>query len=151
VGRSLGAAAAIFAAGDLQNDVAGYFLEQPYKDLKSAVWSRLQRQLPPVLDWVAYAGLRLCAPAFLPVAPDQISPYDRIQAIPEDVPVVIIAGSADQHARLADVTALAGRVRSGAKLVVFEGALHEPLDKRNPTLYRDTLLELLGRVGRRSP
>ena len=42
VGRSMGAAAAVFAAEELKTDVAGYFLEQPYKDLKSAVWNRLQ-------------------------------------------------------------------------------------------------------------
>ena len=35
VGESMGAAAAIFAAGQLQDRVAGYFLEQPYKDLHS--------------------------------------------------------------------------------------------------------------------
>ena len=81
-GRSLGAAAAIFAAEDLKADVAGYFLEQPYKDLKSAVWNRLQHHLPPVLDWVAYGGLRLWSPAFLPVDPDRISPYDRIAVDP---------------------------------------------------------------------
>ena len=59
VGRSMGAAAAIFAAEELKTDVAGYFLEQPYKDLTSAVWNRLQNHLPPVLDWVAYCGMRL--------------------------------------------------------------------------------------------
>ncbi|MGA2799384.1 MAG: alpha/beta fold hydrolase, partial [Thermoguttaceae bacterium] len=50
VGRSLGAAAAIFAAGELRGNIAGYFLEQPYKDLRSAVWNRLRNHLPPVLD-----------------------------------------------------------------------------------------------------
>ena len=35
VGRSMGAAAAIFAAGELKDRVAGYFLEQPYKDLRT--------------------------------------------------------------------------------------------------------------------
>ena len=84
VGRSLGAAAAIFAAGELDGTVAGYFLEQPYKDLKSATWNRLQHYLPPVLDWIAYGGLRLWAPVFLPVDPDQLSPYDHIQDIPRE-------------------------------------------------------------------
>lgn len=148
VGRSKGAAAAIFAADELKEDVAGYFLEQPYKDLKSAVWSRLQNHLPPVLDWVAYGGLRLWAPVFFSVDPNQVSPYDHIASIPSSVPVVIITGSADRHARLDDVKAVAGRVQSGAKLVVFEGAAHEALDRNNPKLYRASLLELLGKVGR---
>jgi uncharacterized protein len=146
VGRSLGAAAAIFAADELNADVAGYFFEQPYKDLKSAVWNRLQNHLPPVLDWVAHGGLRIWSPAFLPVDPGRISPYDHIEEIPPSVPVVIITGSADRHAPLDDVKALAGRVQSGAKLIVFEGAAHEPLDRYAPKLYRASLLELLTSV-----
>jgi alpha-beta hydrolase superfamily lysophospholipase len=146
-GRSMGAATAIFAAEELKTDVAGYFLEQPYRDLKTAVWVRLQNHLPPILDWVAYCGMRLWAPVFLPVDPNQISPYDHIAAIPPNVPVVIITGSAD---RLEDVKAMAARVPSGAKLVVFEGAKHEPLDRRDLKLYRQSLMELL-RSKRPSP
>ena len=70
VGRSLGAAAAIFSAEELKGQIAGYFLEQPYKDLKSAVWCRVHYHLPPGLDWFAYFGLRLWAPVFLPISPD---------------------------------------------------------------------------------
>ncbi len=151
VGRSMGAAAAIFAAEELKTEVAGYFLEQPYKDLKSAVWNRLQNHLPPVLDWVAYRGMRLWAPAFLPVDSDQISPYEHIAAIPPSVPVVIITGSADRDARPDEVKAVASRVRSGAKLVVFEGAGHEDLERRDPQLYRASLMELLRSRKRPSP
>jgi uncharacterized protein len=143
VGRSMGAATAIFAAEELKTDVAGYFFEQPYKDLKSAVRNRLQNHLPPVFDWVAYCGMRLWAPVFLRTDPDLISPYEHIAAIPPSVPVVIVAGSADRHARLDEVKALASRAHTGAKLVIFEGARHEELDRRDPKLYRDTLLELL--------
>jgi uncharacterized protein len=143
VGRSLGAATAIFAADELKETVSGYFLEQPYKDLKSAVWSRLQNHLPPVLDWVAYGGLRIWAPVFLPVDPDRISPCDYVGSVPQNVPVVIVTGSADRHARLDDVKAMAARVKSGAKLVVFEGAAHESLDSRDPKLYRTSLFAWL--------
>lgn len=143
VGRSLGAAAAIFAAHDLDGNVAGYFLEQPYKDLQSAVWNRLQNRLPPVLDWTAYVGLRLWAPAFLPTDPDRISPLEQIGKIPEDVPVVFVTGSADRHARLGEVEALYHQIKSHALLVVFDGATHEPLDQYDPRLYRTTLLRFL--------
>jgi alpha-beta hydrolase superfamily lysophospholipase len=143
VGRSLGAAAAIFAAGELKGQVAGYFLEQPYNDIKSAAWNRLQHHLPPVLDWVAYGGLRLWAPVFLPVAPDQLSTYDHIEDIPESVPVVFISGSADRHARLDELTAMYRRIESHAKLVVFDGAQHEDLDRADPQLYRTTLFSFL--------
>jgi uncharacterized protein len=156
VGRSMGAAAAIFAAEKLKTNVAGYFLEQPFKDLKSAVWNRLHARLPPILDWAAYCGMKLWAPAFLPINPNEISPCDHIAAIPPSVPVVIITGSADRHATLDDVKAVAGRVRSGAQLVVVEGATHEDLDRRDRQLYRASLIKLLRsrhaeREGRHSP
>ena len=59
------------------------------------------------------------------------------------MPIVLIAGSADRHAQLDDVTALFNRVQSHAKLVIFEGAVHEALDKNNPQLYRASLFESL--------
>ncbi len=144
----MGAATAIFAAEELKTDVAGYFLEQPYKDLKTAVWTRLQNHLPPILDWVAYCGMRIWAPVFLPDDPNQISPYDHIAAIPPSVPVVIITGSADH---LDDVKAMARRVQSGTKVVVFEGAKHEPLDRKDLKLYRDSFMGLLQSRKRPSP
>jgi alpha-beta hydrolase superfamily lysophospholipase len=145
VGRSLGAATAIYAAGDLKGRVAGYFLEQPYKDIKSATWNRSQHHLPPVLDWMAYGGLRLWAPVFLPVAPDVLSPFDHIQDIPEGVPVVFVIGSADRDAHLDEVTAMYRRIESHAKLVVFDGARHENLDRADPGLYMKTLFNFLHR------
>jgi uncharacterized protein len=149
VGRSLGAAAAIFAARDLGDRVAGYFLEQPYTDIRSATWNRLQHYLPPVLDWIAYGGMRLWAPVFLPVDPDQLSPYDHVQDIPESVPVVFVTGSTDRHARLDEVTVMFRRIESHAKLVVFDGAQHVDLDRADPELYRGTLLDFLDRADRR--
>lgn len=143
VGRSLGAAAAIFAAKDLGATVAGYFLEQPYKDLKSATWNRLQHHLPPVLDWIAYGGLRLWAPVFLPVDPDQLSPCEHIQNVPKSVPVVFITGSADRHAHLDEVTAMYQQIESHAKLVIFDGAMHEALDRYDLRLYQETLSNFL--------
>jgi uncharacterized protein len=143
VGRSLGAAAAVFAAKELDGRIAGYFLEQPYKDLRSAVWNRLENHLPPGLAWIAYGGLRLWAPVFLPVALERLSLSDHIADIPKEVPLVIIAGSADRHARLDDVQSLFRSVQSHAKLVIFEGAAHVSLDGYDPELYANTLFEFL--------
>jgi alpha-beta hydrolase superfamily lysophospholipase len=79
----------------------------------------------------------------LPVALERLSPAERISDIPAAVPIVIISGSADSHARLDDVKTLFQSVQSHAKLVVFEGAAHEPLDQNNPDLYHRTLFEFL--------
>jgi uncharacterized protein len=143
VGRSMGAATAVFAAKDLGTKVSGYLLEQPYKDLSSAVWNRVHHQLPIGLDWLAYAGLRLWAPVFLGVSPNEIAPYEHIKDIPQNVPIVFAAGSADRHAPLSEVTAIYDRVRLHAKLVVFQGAAHVSLDGYDPQLYRKSLFGLL--------
>ena len=66
LGVSMGAAAALFAAGDLGARVDGYILESPYRDLETAVWNRTRAYLPPVLDRVAYLGLRVAAAVILP-------------------------------------------------------------------------------------
>ena len=46
-GNSLGAAAAVFAARDLGHRVRGYILESPYRDLRAAVWNRVEQGCPP--------------------------------------------------------------------------------------------------------
>ena len=143
VGQSLGSAAAIFAAQQLGNRVSGYFLEQPYRDLKSAAWNRLQNNLPPGLDWIAYVGLRLWSVVFLSADVRQHSPSGMITGIPADVPIVIATGSADRHARLEDVQAVFQQVKSHAKLVVFPGVEHESLFKRDPEFYSQALLDCL--------
>ena len=97
-GSSMGAAAAIFAAGALGHRVAAYILESPYQDLKTAVWNRIDNRLPRGLSHAVYGGLRLVSPLFLPHL-DQISPVSAIGAIPGDVPVLILAGQpTDWHA-----------------------------------------------------
>ena len=77
-GASLGSAASIFAAADLEQSVCGYILECPYQDLETAVWHRLTHYLPPVLDGVAYLGMRLAAGVILPQI-EQISPLNHIE------------------------------------------------------------------------
>lgn len=78
-------------------------------------------------------------------APDALSPFDHIQDIPEGVPVVFVTGSADRDARLDEVTAMYRRIESHAKLVVFDGARHENLDRADPELYMKTLFNFLRR------
>ena len=64
----------------------------------------------------------------------EISPYEHIAAIPPSVPVVIIAGSADRHARLDEVKAMAGRVRSGANWWFSRGRRTRPGSEGSATL-----------------
>ncbi len=141
-GTSLGAAAAIFAAPELETRVSGYVLESPYRDLRSAVRNRTEAYLPLVLDRVAYAGLICVSPLVLPEI-DQIAPIDSIGAIPESVPVLLLAGSADKRARPQEERDLFDRVASHGRLVFFDGAGHESLLASDPVLYREAVEQLL--------
>jgi alpha-beta hydrolase superfamily lysophospholipase len=139
IGNSMGAAAAIFAARELGNRVAGYVLESPYQDLKIAVWNRADAYLPPALREIAYFGLRIVGPLFVPHL-DQISPINAISAIPADVPVLILSGETDRLARLAEAKALLNRVATHGKLVIIPGAGHGNLFRSAPEPYSRMVL-----------
>jgi uncharacterized protein len=150
-GRSMSSAAAIFAAKELGPRVAGYWLEQPYNSLETAAWRRLQQQLPPVCDAVAFAGMRMWCAALLPVSLGEIAPARCVCEIPEHCPIVILSGDADHNLPLADVEEVFDEVRDRAKLVVFKGAGHIAMPESDPALYEqelDAFLEAVVRSGR---
>jgi fermentation-respiration switch protein FrsA (DUF1100 family) len=141
-GRSLGSAAAIFAAGDLGTRVAGYLLECPYRDLGTATWNRVRRVLPIGLDALAWSGLRLMAPLVVGDV-SRIAPVEAVAGVPESVPILILAGGADRRATPAEAEAIFDRVQSHARLVVFEGADHVQLDTKNPGRFRAVVLDFV--------
>jgi alpha-beta hydrolase superfamily lysophospholipase len=148
MGTSMGGAAALFASRELGHRIGGYILESPYRDLKTAVWNRTDEALPIVLEWIAYRGLVTVAPLVLPEI-ERISPLVAIEGIPEDVPVLILAGEDDRSARVAEARALFDRARSHADLLIFPDAGHLQMMERDPGRYRDAVIGLIGRSGRR--
>jgi uncharacterized protein len=142
-GQSLGAAAAIFAARDLGDSVAGYILECPYKDLHTAVWNRTHARLPPVLSDVAYFGLLTAAKVALPTA-NEINCLQAIENIPDAVPVLFLAGGADTRAHVDEARNLSERIRSHSTLVVIDGAEHLQLQSADPVGYRTAISKFLG-------
>ena len=145
-GRSMSSAAAIFAARELGERVAGYWLEQPYNSLETAAWRRLQQQLPPVFDVAAFAGMRLWSTALLPVSLGEIAPSRCICDVPENCPLVILSGDADTNLPLDDVNELFEQVRNRAKLVVFPGAGHIGMPETDPALYEREIDAFLAEV-----
>jgi alpha-beta hydrolase superfamily lysophospholipase len=139
LGTSMGAAAAIFASGELGQRVRGYILESPYRDLKTAAWNRTQLYLPPVLSHAAYAGLRIVGPVFVPHL-DEISPLNAIHGIPDNVPVLILAGDADRLARPEEAQAIYRQVKNHGRIVLFPGAGHHDLRAFAPGLFHATVL-----------
>jgi pimeloyl-ACP methyl ester carboxylesterase len=148
-GNSLGAAAAAFAAAELQERVAACILDGPYQDLRTAVRNRTEVYLPPVADWIAFQGLDTVGPLVLPDLP-RISPLEAVGKIPPTVPVLILAGGADREATPDEARALFERVRSHAELVLFDGATHARLFEADPGLYRRSVLGLLERLPKAS-
>jgi alpha-beta hydrolase superfamily lysophospholipase len=147
IGNSMGSAAAVFAASELGNRVQGYVLESPYQDLRTAVWNRTDAYLPPVLREIAYLGLKIVGPVFLPHL-DRISPVKAISAIPHDVPILILAGGADRLARPAEARALYNQVATHGKLVFIPGAGHGNLFRSAPAPYSHAILDFCSGISR---
>lgn len=148
LGTSMGAAAAIFASGELGGRVRRYILESPYQDLKTAVWNRTDAYLPSPLHQIAYAGLRLAGLALLPQL-DDISPLKAIDGVPPDVPVLILAGDADPFARPEEARALFDRVKTHGRLVMLPASTHDvSLFALNRDRYVQEVRDFLRRAGR---
>jgi alpha-beta hydrolase superfamily lysophospholipase len=141
-GTSLGAAAAAFAAGELGGRAHGYVLECPYQDLKTAVRNRTENELPPILDWVAYQGLLSVDPLVLPDL-EKISALSAVAGVPEDIPVLILAGGRDRRARLEEARAIHNRIRSHARLSIYEAADDLRLWDHEPARYQREVLEFI--------
>ena len=143
LGQSLGAAAALFAAKDLGNRVDGYILECPYQNLDMAVRNRTRAKLPPVLDWLAYAGLETVAPVMLPDKP-KIDPAAAAETVPAGIPVLIFAGGCDDRATPAEAQEIARRLGPRARVETFADARHLGCLHCNAANYRRLVLEFLG-------
>jgi pimeloyl-ACP methyl ester carboxylesterase len=142
LGRSMGSAAAVFASRELGHRVRGYILECPYRDLKSAVRNRIENALPPILDWVAYQGLLTVAPLLIPDL-EQISPLSAIEGVPEDIPILILAGGQDRRARLLETRAIHDCVKSHARLSIYKDAGHVQLLATEPQRYKREIRDFL--------
>lgn len=138
-GASLGAAAAVFAADELGARVDGYAFECLYRDIETAAKSRCEAYLPPLLDSIAYAGLRVVARvAWTDFA--RISPLAAIERVPRSASILLMAGSGDMLARREETDALFAAVSDRARLVVIEGAPHDRLQSHDPERYRKAVL-----------
>jgi pimeloyl-ACP methyl ester carboxylesterase len=151
-GSSLGAAASVYAADELGERVGGYVLECPYRDVSTAVRNRTRMYLPAGAEWAAYQGLRLAAPLVLSDI-QKMAPISEIAHIPASVPVLILAGAEDRHARPEEAQALYECVQNHGRLVVFAGAGHMQLSSCGdywPTVFsflRQTKLRTPGPTG----
>jgi uncharacterized protein len=143
-GQSLGSAAALFAAEELGDRVSGYILECPFRDLHTAVWNRLHLRLPPLLDWVAYTGMKIVAPLVISDT-EKISPLRAAEKMPPNMPVLVLAGSADQRALVVESQDICDCCKKQSQLVIFNGADHMKLFETDEASYRKSVLEFIER------
>lgn len=117
LGISLGSAAALFAAHDLDRRVAGYVLVGPYASLELATVRRTERYLPPLIDDLAFGALWVGGRLVLPEL-DRIAPCEAARAMPHDVPVLVIAGDRDARAPVEDARCITETLTNATVLVV---------------------------------
>ena len=91
---------------------------------------------------VTYAGMRLASELFLPDI-RRISPLNKIDNIPENVPIVILAGGADRRARPVEAQALHARVAQHCQLIIINQADHLQLRESSPREYESAVLNFL--------
>jgi alpha-beta hydrolase superfamily lysophospholipase len=149
-GTSLGAAAAIYAAGTLGTRVFGYILESPFTDLRTAIRNRTENYLPFPLDRIGYAGMALTGPFVLPDL-DRMAPLTAIGAIPTSVRVVLLAGGRDRESRPEEARAFYEQISAHSRLVWFKEAGHESCYLHDPSLYREAVSGLLAAATRATP
>jgi pimeloyl-ACP methyl ester carboxylesterase len=109
------------------------------------VRNRTENALPPPLDRIAYLGLLVVSPLFLPDL-EKIAPVEAISGIPADVPVLILAGDEDPVARPDEAQTILGRVRSHGRLVLFKHAGHMNFPETYPDLYQRSVLGFLREI-----
>ncbi|HEX4792629.1 MAG TPA: alpha/beta fold hydrolase [Humisphaera sp.] len=144
-GNSLGSVSAIFAAAKLDHDVAGYFLESPYRDLLTAVKNRTEF-VPPPFSESAYAGLRIWGRVLLTEDPSKVRPIDHVAEIPTDIPITFLAARGDRLCRLFEVEDLDRKVAAHASLIEVESARHGAISRTDPQIYYPQLLSLLAKT-----
>ena len=145
MGTSMGAAAAIFAAGELGHRVQGYILESPYQDLKTAAWNRTDVYLPPVLSHAAYLGLRAVGPLFLPNL-DEISPLKVDRRNSGRCSGLDPGGRCRSPGSAGGSSGPYRQVATHGRLVLFPGAGHHNLPGSAPDLFNQTLLKFCRQV-----
>ncbi|MBI5364334.1 MAG: alpha/beta fold hydrolase [Planctomycetes bacterium] len=147
VGRSLGAAAALYAAEDTQERVGGWLLEAPYKDLECAVRARLSMFLPLGLDEVAWTTMRLSAPFVLDPPADALAPIEHAATL-SGRPVLVLSGDHDRHAPVEETREFVERIGASAELVTFTGRAHVELAHSDPERFLAAYRSLLARIDR---
>jgi len=140
IGISMGGAA-LCLAPPLHADFV--VLESAYATLADAIGERVARfygPVAPLLEPLAAAAYR----AATGIEPAGVRPVDHVGEL--GAPLLLLHGRADPSTRFEQAEALLSAAREPKRLVAFDDAGHEDLQKQAPELYRATLLAFLDDV-----
>jgi fermentation-respiration switch protein FrsA (DUF1100 family) len=141
LGTSLGGAAALFAAPELEADAV--ILEAVYPSLDAAVENRLRIRVGGLAAAFSPLLLAQVRPT-VGVWPSALKPVDRIGLL--RCPVLVIGGTRDQHTTAADTRRLFDAARMPKELWMIEGADHADFLRTRGEEYQKRVLGFLGSV-----
>ncbi len=135
IGSSLGGVATVLAAPQAAPDAA--VLEAVFQDVPTAVGNRLQMRFGRAGRWFTPLLTAQVGPT-LGVPLEDLSPLRRMPAFP--APVLVIGGSRDRHATVAESDALFAAARGPKERWVVEGAAHVDLHRHAGADYERRVL-----------
>jgi fermentation-respiration switch protein FrsA (DUF1100 family) len=145
IGVSLGGAAALLGQEPLPVDAL--VLESVYPTIEEATANRLRMRLgrlgPLFTPW-----LMLQMWGQFGISAQELRPIERIHAV--TVPVLILAGTEDQHTTLAESLRLFGAANPPKEWWGVEGAAHQDLHHFTPQAYEERILEFFARTFRKT-
>jgi fermentation-respiration switch protein FrsA (DUF1100 family) len=136
-GWSLGGAAALMAS---PLGIDALILEEVYPSIAEAVENRTRMRLGP-LGPLAASILLTQIESRLGIAAQDLRPIDKLANV--GCPVLILAGSEDQHTTLAQSEEMFAAAHEPKELVIFEGAPHVDLFAFDRDRYKAATLEFL--------
>ncbi|WP_170984950.1 alpha/beta hydrolase [Roseomonas sp. AR75] len=143
IGVSLGGAATLLGPDPL--DVAAIVLESVYPDINAALANRLRAGLGPtagpVLTPVLSPLFTWLLPPVLGVAPAELRPIERIQAV--RAPLLVLSGVQDDRTTIAESRALFARAPEPKQFLAVAGAAHVDLEQHDPGGYWRVVLPFL--------
>jgi pimeloyl-ACP methyl ester carboxylesterase len=138
-GRSMGAAAVLRAVGQLHVKADALILECPFDRMLSAVKNRFRAMgvpsFPGAEMLVYWGGKRLGFDGF------DHNPEEYADAV--SIPTLILTGSEDARATPEQVRSVHDRLRGPKRLLIIDGAGHEPLLRKSPAVWSEAVREFL--------
>ena len=137
LGVSLGGASALLAGEELNADFL--VVESVYSNINQAVENRLNMRVP-LSGYLAPLLLLQLRPR-LGIDAGDLSPLKSAESV--TIPTLVLSGSDDEHALVWETKAIYKALSGHKRLHIFEGAVHQNLERFDPVAYREVLIQFV--------